>query len=123
MTTAPQLRDALLAIARPQPKKLPPALAGVFPDGCHLRARTAAEDLALDSELNFVKDDKESSEYEKGQQCLFLALSYSLCDASGELLVPGDWGKFENLPVWSLEPIQKELAALTKAEQAEQGKD
>lgn len=123
MTTANQLRDALLAIARPQPKKLPPALAGVFPEGCYLRARTAAEDLALDTDMNAIKDRADATDYAKGQACLFLALSYSLCDSTGELVFPGDYLKFTGLPVWSLEPIQKELAALTKAEQAEQGKD
>ena len=122
MSTASQLRDALLSLATPKPKELPPALAGVFPAGCFLRARTAAEDLEMVSLLDGLTATQ-GSDYAKGQTTLFLALSYSLCNSAGELVAKGDWGIFSGLPVNSLEAIQKELASLAKNEVAEQGKD
>lgn len=122
MSTASQLRDALLALATPKPKELPPALAGVFPAGCFLRARTAAEDLEMVSLLDGLTGTS-ASDYAKGQTTLFVALSYSLCNSAGELVAKGDWGIFSGLPVNSLEAIQKELAAIAKGEDAAQGKD
>ncbi len=123
MTTAANLRDALLALAKPTPKQLPPALAGVFPPGCFLRARTAGEEVALHGMFDAYDPPANASAYEKGHYAIVAALSYSLCDADGNLITPGDVTPFQNLPAWSTTLIQDELTIIAKNEQAEQGKD
>lgn len=121
MTTASQLREALLALAKPSPKQLPPALAGVFPPGCYIRARTAAEDVALHTALSAIPKDLDA--YAKGAKTLMLQLAFSLCDANGELVCNGDPTLIENVPAESLEHFIPALNELVKNEQAEQGKD
>ena len=114
MSTASQLRDALLALATPKPKELPPALAGVFPPGCFLRARTAAEELAMINKIDEYKQDHAS---------IMFAISYSVCDEGGELLFPGNIDAFKNVPAWARFPIADELRLLNKNEEPAQGKD
>lgn len=121
MTTASQLRDALLALAKPTPKELPPALAGVFPPGCYLRARTAAEDVALEAAITAIPND--ATQYGKGARVLMLQLAYSLCDEKGELICNGDPSLVGNIPADALQHAIPALNDVMKAEQAEQGKD
>ena len=123
MTTASQLRDTLLALAKPTPKQLPPALAGVFPPGCFLRARTAEEDVLMEKALARLQPTDDASDYEKGLKAVHIALSFSLCDERGELVAIGEPSAFANLPSWTTVPLQDELTKIAKAEQAEQGKD
>lgn len=122
MSTASQLRDALLALATPTPKELPPALAGVFPAGCFLRARTAAE------ELEFMRKVEENNttyadDYTRNHASIMLAISYSVCDEKGELLYPGNPDAFNKIPAWARFPIADEIRVLMKNEVPEQGKD
>jgi hypothetical protein len=123
MTTAANLRDALLALAKPTPKQLPPALAGVFPPGCFLRARTAEEDVLMEKAIARLQPTDDASDYEKGMKAVHIALSFSLCDQNGELVAMGEPSTFTKLPSWTTLVIQEELTKIAKAEQAEQGKD
>jgi hypothetical protein len=123
MTTAANLRDALLALAKPTPKQLPPALAGVFPPGCFLRARTAEEDVLMEKAIARLQPTDDASDYEKGMKAVHIALSFSLCDQNGELVAMGEPSTFAKLPSWTTLVIQEELTKIAKAEQAEQGKD
>lgn len=121
MTTASQLREALLSLAKPTPKQLPPALAGVFPPGCYIRARTAAEDVALEAAIATIPDGL--TQYAKGARVLMLQLAFSLCDSKGDLVCNGDPSPIENIPADALQHLIPALNELVKNEQAEQGKD
>ena len=76
MTTAANLRDALLALAKPTPKQLPPALAGVFPPGCFIRARTAEEDVLMEKAIARLQPTDDASDYEKGMKAVHIFRSH-----------------------------------------------